>query len=45
MFRTILIGYDGPDRGDEAVALAALLRDPRKGTLLLASAYTRLRPP
>jgi nucleotide-binding universal stress UspA family protein len=39
MFRTILIGYDGPDRGDDAVAFAALLRDPRKGTLLLASAY------
>ena len=39
MFRTIVIGYDGPDRGDEAVALAEVLRDPRKGTLLLASAY------
>jgi len=39
MFRTIVIGYEGPDRGDEAVALAEVLRDPRKGTLLLASAY------
>ena len=39
MFRSIVIGYDGPGRGDEAVALAALLRDPRKGTLLLTSAY------
>jgi nucleotide-binding universal stress UspA family protein len=39
MFRTIVIGYEGPDRGDEAIALAEVLRDPRKGTLLLASAY------
>jgi nucleotide-binding universal stress UspA family protein len=39
MFRTIVIGYDGPDRGDGAVALAARLRDPHRGTLLLASAY------
>ena len=31
MFRTIVIGYDGPGRGDEAVALAALLRDPARG--------------
>ena len=38
MFRSIVIGYDGPG-GDEAVALGALLRDPRKGTLLLTSAY------
>jgi len=39
MFRSIVIGYDGPGRGDEAVALAALPRDPRRGTLLLTSAY------
>ena len=39
MFRTVIIGYDEPGRGDEALALAALLRDPRGGTLLLASAY------
>ena len=39
MFRSIVIGYDGPDRDGEAVALAQVLRDPRKGTLLLASAY------
>ena len=39
MFRSIVIGYDAPGRGDEAVALAALLRDPREGTLLLTSAY------
>ena len=29
----------GRSRGGEAVALAELLRDPRKGTLLLTSAY------
>ena len=40
MFRSIVIGYDAPDRGDEAIALAEVLRDPRKGTLLLTSAYT-----
>jgi nucleotide-binding universal stress UspA family protein len=39
MFRTIVIGYDGPDRGGEAVALATTLRDPRRGSLLLVSAY------
>jgi nucleotide-binding universal stress UspA family protein len=39
MFRTILIGFDGPARGAEAIALAEVLRDPRAGTLLLASAY------
>jgi nucleotide-binding universal stress UspA family protein len=39
MFRSIVIGYEGSDRGDEAIALAEVLRDPRKGTLLLASAY------
>jgi nucleotide-binding universal stress UspA family protein len=40
MFRTIVIGYDGPERGGEAVALGEHLRDPEKGTLLLAAAYT-----
>ena len=44
MFRTIVIGYDGPERGGEAVALAELLRDPRKGTLLLATAYSPVLP-
>ena len=39
MFQTILIGYDGPERGGEATALAEALRDPRTGTLLLTSAY------
>ena len=39
MFQTILIGYDEPERGDEATALAEVLCDPRAGTLLLASAY------
>ena len=39
MFGTIVIGYDGPDRGGDAVALGEVLRDPRKGSLLLASAY------
>jgi nucleotide-binding universal stress UspA family protein len=39
MFKTVLIGYDGPERGGEAIALANVLRDPREGTLLLASAY------
>ena len=46
MFRTIVVGYDGPERGDEAVALAEALRDPRHGSLLLTSAYppTPFRP-
>jgi nucleotide-binding universal stress UspA family protein len=39
VFRSIVIGYDGPDGGREATALAQQLRDPRTGTLLLASAY------
>jgi nucleotide-binding universal stress UspA family protein len=39
MFRTIVIGYKGPGGGGDAIALAERLRDPRKGTLLLASAY------
>jgi len=39
MFRTIVVGYDGPDRGGEAIALAEVLRDPRHGSLLLTSAY------
>src|SRR4051794_18521975 len=44
MFKTILIGYDGPERGGEATALAEALRDPRSGTLLLTSAYPRTAP-
>jgi nucleotide-binding universal stress UspA family protein len=44
MFKTVLIGYDEPERGGEAIALANVLRDPREGTLLLASAYP-LAPP
>ena len=39
MFRTIVIGYDEPERGGEAIALAEALRDPRHGSLLLVSAY------
>ena len=39
MFRTIVVGYDGPERGGEAVALATALRDPSGGSLLLVSAY------
>ena len=39
MFRTIVVGYDGPARGDDAIALAEALRDPRHGSLLLTSAY------
>jgi nucleotide-binding universal stress UspA family protein len=39
MFQTILVGYDGPERGGEAIALAETLRDPDTGTLLLTSAY------
>jgi nucleotide-binding universal stress UspA family protein len=40
MFRTIVIGYETRERGGEAVALGEVLRDPGKGTLLLAAAYT-----
>jgi nucleotide-binding universal stress UspA family protein len=39
MFQTILIGYDEPERGGEATALAQTLRDPHTGTLVLTSAY------
>jgi len=39
MFRTIVVGYDGPERGGDAIALAEILRDPRHGSLLLTSAY------
>ena len=39
MFRTIVVGYDGSERGGEAIALAEVLRDPRHGSLLLTSAY------
>lgn len=39
MFRTIVVGYDGPERGGEAIALAEVLRDPRHRSLLLTSAY------
>jgi nucleotide-binding universal stress UspA family protein len=39
MFRTIIVGYDGPGRGGEAIALAEALRDPRDGTLLLTTAF------
>jgi nucleotide-binding universal stress UspA family protein len=42
MFRTIVVGYDGPGRGGEAVALATALRDPRHGSLQLVSAYPAL---
>jgi nucleotide-binding universal stress UspA family protein len=39
MFRKIVVGYDGPERSAETSALAEALRDPDKGTLLLASAF------
>jgi len=39
MFQTILIGYDEPERGAEATALAETLRDPHTGTLVLTSVY------
>ena len=39
MFRTIVVGYDEPERGGQAIALAETLRDPRGGSLLLTSAY------
>jgi nucleotide-binding universal stress UspA family protein len=39
MFRRIVVGYDGSERGGEAIALAEALRDLRGGTLLLTSAY------
>lgn len=39
MFQTILIGYDEPQRGGEATALAETLRDPHTGTLVLTSVY------
>jgi nucleotide-binding universal stress UspA family protein len=39
MFQTILIGYDEPERGGEAIALAETLRDPQTATLLLTSVY------
>jgi nucleotide-binding universal stress UspA family protein len=39
MVQTILIGYDEPERGGEAIALAEALRDPDTGTLLLTSVY------
>ena len=37
MFQTILIGYDEPERGGEAIALAQTLRSPQTGTLVLTS--------
>jgi len=40
MFRTIVIGYDTPERSAENSALAEALRDPDDGTLLLASAVS-----
>ena len=39
MFQKILIGYDGPERGGEATALAETLREPGAGTLVLTSIY------
>jgi nucleotide-binding universal stress UspA family protein len=39
MFRTILIGYDEPERGGEAIALAETLRDAHTGALILTSVY------
>jgi nucleotide-binding universal stress UspA family protein len=37
MFQTILIGYDEPERGGEAIALAQTLRGPHTGALVLTS--------
>jgi nucleotide-binding universal stress UspA family protein len=39
MYRKIVIGYDEPRRGGEAIALAETLCDPGRGTLLLTAAY------
>ena len=39
MFQKIVIGYDEPERGGEATALAETLRDPHAGTLVLTSVY------
>ena len=39
MFRKIVVGFDDPDRGGEAIALGEALCDPRRGMLLLTSAY------
>jgi len=44
MFRTIVVGYDGPQRGGDAIALAETLRDPRRGTLILTAAYLPVTP-
>jgi len=40
MFRTIVVGYDTPERSADTSALAKALRDPDDGTLLLASAVS-----
>ena len=40
MFRTIVIGYDTPERTAESSTLAEALRDPDDGTVLLASAVS-----
>jgi hypothetical protein len=34
MFRKILIGYDEPERGGEATALAETLREPHAGVVV-----------
>ena len=39
MFQKILIGYDEPERGGEATALAETLRDPHTGSLVLTAIY------
>ena len=39
MFQKILIGYDEPERGGEATALAETLREPHTGSLVLTSVY------
>jgi nucleotide-binding universal stress UspA family protein len=44
MFRTIVVGYDGPDRGGDAVALAETLCDPRHGKLILTAAHPPVAP-
>jgi nucleotide-binding universal stress UspA family protein len=39
MFRNVVVGYDGPQRGGDALALAEVLCDSRRGKLLLVAAY------
>lgn len=40
MFRTIVVGCDGTESADQAVALAQQLRDPAGGRIVLVSAFS-----